>query len=107
MNFSKLSTLSINELKALKDAVQDQLHTKTLETERQVKVTKIKEGTRRFEFKGKIYEAQKQGARGRYRVYKMEKGLKPGTLKRGPVVSKEFTGTSLDLRSAIAFGNIK
>jgi hypothetical protein len=107
MNFSKLSTLSIEQLKALKDAVQDQLYTKTLETERQVKVTKIKDGTVRFDFKGKTYEGQKQGVRRRYRVYKMEKGLKPGTLKRGPVVSKEFIGTSLDLRSAIAFGQIK
>ena len=107
MNFSKLSTLSIKQLKALKDAVQDQLHTKTLDTERQVKVTKIKDGTSRFEFKGKTYDAQKNGTRGRFRVYNMIQGAKPGTLKRGTIASREFTGGTNELREAIAFGKIK
>tara|TARA_R110000868_G_C10627484_1_gene742878 strand:+ start:318 stop:641 length:324 start_codon:yes stop_codon:yes gene_type:complete len=107
MNASKISKLSIDQLKALKAAVEEELDNKKAEIEGQVKVTKIKDGTFRFELKGKSYEAQKQGVRGRFRVYKMDKGLKPGTLKRGEVVSREFTGGVMDLRSAIAFGNIK
>ena len=107
MNTSKISKLSIDQLKALKAAVEEEIANKTLETNQQVKVTKVKDGTFRFELKGKTYEAQKQGVRGRFRIYKMDKGLKPGTLKRAEILSREFTGGVNDLRSAIAFGKIK
>lgn len=107
MNASKISKLSIDQLKALKAAIEEELDNRKAKIESEVKVTKIKDGTFRFELKGKTYEAQKHGVRGRFRVYKMEKGLKPGTLKRGPVVDREFSSGVMDLRSAIAFGKIK
>ena len=107
MNASKISKLSIDQLKALKSAIEEELDNRKAQTESEVKVTKIKDGTFRFELKGKSYEAQKHGVRGRFRIYKLEKGLKPGTLKRGPIVNREFTGGVMDLRSAIAFGQIK
>jgi hypothetical protein len=107
MTASKIAKLSIEELKALKSAIEEELDNRKAQTESEVKVTKIKDGTFRFELKGKSYEAQKRGVYGRFRVYKLGKGVKLGTLKRGPVVYMEFAGGVMDLRSAIAFGKIK
>lgn len=107
MNSSTISKLSIDQLKALKAAIEQEIANKTLETNQQVKVTKVKDGTFRFEFNGKTYEAQKQGVRGRFRIYKMDKGLRPGTLKRAEIIDREYTGGVNDIRSAIAFGRIK
>jgi hypothetical protein len=107
MTASKISKLSIDQLKELKAQIEQELENKIRETEREVKVTKMKDDTFRFELNGKVYEAKKQGINARFRVYKMEKGLKPGTMKRGAIVDKEFTGGVMNLRSAIAFGKIK
>ena len=106
MNASEISKLSLDELKELKSQIDQALETRILETQREVKVTGVKEGTWRLELKGKTYEAQMYGVRQRLRVYRLEKGARPGTLRRGQVIDREFIGGVWGLRSAIAFGYI-
>jgi len=104
-----LSKLSIDQLIALRSAIDEEISSKKSQARAEVKVTKVegKQSTYRLEYKGKMYEAQKGGRYDRYIIYKMEKGLKPGTIKRGAVVQKEFSGDINDLRLAIATGSVK
>ena len=111
MTPSKLSKLSISQLQALKEAVEQEIRNKISDVKNKVTVIKVKEGTFRFEYREnnrelKTYEAQK-ALNGSWKVYKMEKGSKPGTIKRGEVLDSRYQGSINDLRSNIAFGKIK
>jgi hypothetical protein len=110
MTASKLSKLTIPQLQALRDAVEQEISNKISDVKNKVTVKKVKEGTFRFEYrehnrKLKTYEAQK-ALNGSWKVYKMEKGSKPDTLKKGAVIDSRYLGSVNDLRSDIAFGRI-
>jgi len=111
MTASKLSKLSISQLQALKEAVEQEIRNKISDVKNKVTVTKLEDGKFRFEYREhnremQTYEAQK-ALNGSWKVYKMEKGSKPGTIKRGEVLDSRYQGSVNDLRSDIAFGKIK
>lgn len=105
MTASKLSKLTIPELQALKEAVEQEIKNKISDITSQVIVTKLEDGKFRFERKYMIYEAYKS-LNGSWKVYQMEKSLRPGNLKRGALLDSRYQGGVNDIRNDIAFGKL-
>lgn len=100
-----VENLSEEQLKYIKQVVEQRLKDLDIEIRRSVRVEKVKDGQFKFTTKdGKIFLAKKFGTRDRFKVFKLVPGVKPNTFKTGEVVDQEYSGGVQDLRMSIARG---